>query len=469
MRGEGLCAAAGYSEPADAQLLSNPVSQIRTATVCIDVAGKEPAMPDEIIMPKLSDTMVEGTLLKWFKREGDYVQQGETLFEVETDKAVLEVESSVDGVLTQILVQAGERAPVGAVIAVIGGELQKVVPQKEPLPEEAQKGGQAKKPPELIKEPPQLKVVPHTRGAAEIASARDIHASPAAKSYALSRGIDLARIAGTGGGGMITLKDVRDFQPHPPPTGGAPTPPRRQEAVATPGAASLSTMRKAVAATVSHSKKTIPHFYLSYDIDMSAALTALARLNQSKIDAEKISVNDALIRAAAATLKQYPYLNALYPEQGLFLKPEVNMGIVIGLPDGLIIPVLRRADSLTLEDISRGVKQLREKAEAGKFSSDDLTDGTFTISNLGMLGVSDFAAIIYPPQTAILAVSAVKDTAVVKDGSLAVAKMMRVTISVDHRVVDGITAAHFLRDLKQYLEAGDFEAAEKPCCTVEDD
>jgi pyruvate dehydrogenase E2 component (dihydrolipoamide acetyltransferase) len=425
-------------------------------------------MPEEIIMPKLSDTMVEGTLLKWFKQEGDYVQQGETLFEVETDKAVLEVESSVSGVLTQILVQAGQRAPVGTPIAVIGGEFQKVVPQKEPLPEESPKSAQAKKPPPHAKEPPQLKVVPHTWGTGDLASSKGINASPAAKSYALSRGIDLSRIYGTGSGGMITLKDVRDLRQQPP-AGEAPFPSVQKAAVPIEGTTSLSTMRKAVAATVSHSKRTIPHFYLSYDIEMSAALDQLGLLNQNTSDAEKVTINDVLIKAVATTLKNYPYLNALNPEQGLFLKKEVNIGIVIGLPDGLIIPVLKRADSLTLEDISRGVKKLREKAEAGKFSSDDLTDGTFTISNLGMLGVSDFAAIIYPPQTAILAVSAIKDTPVVRNGSLAAAKSMRVTLSMDHRVVDGIVAAHFLRDLAHYLEKGDFETAEKPCCTVDDD
>jgi pyruvate dehydrogenase E2 component (dihydrolipoamide acetyltransferase) len=431
-------------------------------------ARKETVMPEEIVMPKLSDTMVEGIVLKWFKREGDYVKQGETLFEVETDKAVLEVEASVSGVLTQILVQAGEKVPVGTAIAIVGGELKKVVPQREPLPEEVQKSAQSQKPPAHLKEPPQLKVVPHTREAGEIASARGVHASPAAKSYALGRGIDLAQVTGTGSGGMITLKDVRDFRSHPPP-GQVPVPSAQQELAPAAGSALFSTMRKAVAATVSHSKRTIPHFYLSYDIEMDAALNTLARINQNKNDAEKITVNDAIIKAVATTLKNYPYLNALYPEQGLFLKKEVNMGIVIGLPDGLIIPVLKHADSLTLEDISRGVKKLREKTEAGKFSSEDLLEGTFTISNLGMLGVSDFAAIIYPPQTAILAVSAIKDTPVVKDGALAAAKMMRVTLSMDHRVVDGINAANFLRDLRQCLAKSDFETAEKPCCTVEDD
>lgn len=426
-------------------------------------------MPEEIIMPKLSDTMLEGTVLKWFKQEGDYVRQGETLFEVETDKAVLEVEASVSGELTQILVQAGEKVPVGTVIAIVGGELQKVVPQQEPLPEGAQKTGPAKKTPDQLKETPQLKVVPHHREAGETAPAKAAHASPSAKSYAADRGIDLARVTGTGTGGMITLKDVRDHRAHPPST-APPAPAVLKEAVpSAEGTTSLSTMRKAIAATVSHSKRTIPHFYLSYDIDMSNPLNQLAEMNRNKGDTEKITVNDMIISAAASTLKKYPYLNALYPEQGLLLKKEVNMGIVIGMPEGLIIPVLKHADSLTLEDISRGVKKLREKAEAGKFASDDMTDGTFTISNLGMLGVSDFAAIIYPPQTAILAVSAIKDTPVMKDGSFIPAKIMRVTLSTDHRVVDGIIAANFLRDLKQYLEQSDFEAAEKPCCTVEDD
>jgi pyruvate dehydrogenase E2 component (dihydrolipoamide acetyltransferase) len=425
-------------------------------------------MPEDIIMPKLSDTMLEGTLLKWFKHEGDYIQQGETLFEVETDKAVLEVASSVSGMLTQILVQAGEKVPVGTAIAIVGGELPKVVPQQEPLPEGAQKTGQAKKPPAQHKETPQLKVVPHKKEAGDAAFAGGTHASPAAKSYAAERGIDLSQIAGTGIGGMITLKDVRDYRAHLP-SRETPFPAIPAEPVPAEGTTVLSTMRKAIAATVSHSKRTIPHFYLSYDIDMTTALNRLVELNRNRNDADTITINDVIIKAAAATLKNYPYLNALYPEQRLVLKKEVNMGIVIGLPEGLIIPVLKSADTLTLEDISRGVKKLREKAEAGKFSSDDLTDGTFTISNLGMLGVADFAAIIYPPQTAILAISAIKDTPVLKDGSFIPVKMLRVTLSMDHRVVDGISAANFLRDLTRYLEKSDFETVAKPCCTVEDD
>jgi len=425
-------------------------------------------MPDEITMPKLSDTMEEGTLLKWFKKEGDYIQQGETLFEVETDKAVMEVEAFTSGVLSQILVQEGEKVPVGTPIAFIGSETGKVVPQDELLMQKEQK---ALTPTETalheVTTPPKLKVVP-PKGPPISESADRVTASPAAKIFAQQRGIDIAKIKGTGTGAMITLKDVRNFREHTAVKEGT-LPLTSRETRSTEEITDLSTMRKAIAATVSYSKKNIPHFYVSYEIAMTNVMTQLQELNQKINATDKITINDVIIRAAATTLKNYPYLNALYPEQGLILKKEVNMGIVIGLKEGLIIPVLKNSDTLTLSEISHGVKRLREKAESGKFSADDLTDGTFTISNLGMLGVSDFAAIIYPPQTAILAVSAIKDIPVIKNGDLVPTRVMKVTLSMDHRVVDGINAANFLRDLQKSLETDTLEVMEKPCCTVEDD
>ena len=423
-------------------------------------------MPDEITMPKLSDTMEEGTLLKWFKKEGDYVQQGETLFEVETDKAVMEVDAFTSGILSQILVQEGEKVPVGTPIAIIGDETGKVVPQDEPLIEESHKA-----PPTEISlhevKPPKLTVVPSkAKGTGD--GTESVPVSPAARAFAQQRKINLDQIKGSGSGGMITLKDVRNFREHPVEQERTP-PLVPREPLAHEETTDLSTMRKAIAATVSYSKKNIPHFYVSYEIVMTNVITQLQELNQKKDSTDKITVNDVIIRAASTTLKNYPYLNALYPEQGLILKKEVNMGIVIGLEEGLIIPVLKRSDTLTLQEISHGVKQLREKAESGKFSADDLTDGTFTISNLGMLGVSDFAAIIYPPQTAILAVSAIKDIPVIKNSAVVPTKAMKVTLSMDHRVVDGINAANFLRDLQKSLETDTLETMEKPCCTVEDD
>ena len=426
-------------------------------------------MSEEITMPKLSDTMEEGTLLKWFKKEGDYVQQGEALFEVETDKAVMEVESFVSGILSQIFVQEGEKVPVGTPIAIVGEELGKVVPQGEPLVKSVEKGEEAKKKtvPEMGTAP-KLKVVPAKTERKFIATTEGVNVSPAARSFAQQRGIDITQVEGTGDGGMITLKDIRDFREHKVVKEGT-LPLIQREVLPTAEITELSKMRKAIAATVSYSKQHIPHFYVSYEIDMTKVIKQLEELKQKKEGKEKITINDVIIRAAAATLKNYPYLNAVYPEQGLILKKEVNIGIVLGLPEGLIIPVLKGCDTLTLEEISSGVRNLRDKAESGKFSTDDFTDGTFTISNLGMLGVTDFAAIIYPPQTAILAVSAIKDTPVIKEGSVVPAKLMKVTLSMDHRVVDGINAANFLRDIKKYLETEDLEVMEKPCCIVEDD
>ena len=426
-------------------------------------------MPEEISMPKLSDTMEEGTLIKWYKAEGDYVQKGETLFEVETDKAVLEVEAFVSGVLSQILVQEGDKVPVGTPIAIIGGDIDKVIPQDEPLVEKTPKVQDSKKSPVQDSKPaPKLKIVPPHKKAGPFNVTGDVNASPAARSFAQQRGIDISQLTGTGAGGMITLKDVRDYKESTAVREGT-LPLVQRELQQSEEITSLSKMRKAIAATVSYSKQHIPHFYVSYEIAMTNVLNQLDKLNHNKDPQDKITINDVIIKAVATTLKNFPYLNAIYPEQGLILKKGVNMGIVIGLPEGLIIPVLKNCDKLTIEEISNGVKRLREKAEAGKFSPDDFTDGTFTISNLGMLGVSDFAAIIYPPQTAIMAVSAIKDTPVIKDGAVVPTKIMKVTLSMDHRVVDGINAATFLRDINNYMETESVETIEKPCCTVDDD
>ncbi len=424
-------------------------------------------MPEEITMPKLSDTMEEGTVLKWFKKEGDYVQQGEVLFEVETDKAVMEVESFFSGVISSIFVQEGEKVPVGTLIAMIGGEDKKTVPQSEPLKKDTKKEEEVHASQEKRK-PPKLHVVYQKKEKGVISTIEGVNASPVARSYAKQRGIDLTLIEGTGEGGTITLKDVRAFRERKVVKEDT-LPLIQRETLPSEEITDLSRMRKAIAATVSYSKQRIPHFYVTYEIDMNRITTQLEDLNQKKEGKEKITINDVIIRAAVSTLTHYPYLNAIFPEQGLILKKEINIGVVMALPDGLIIPTLKNCGSLTLEQISIAVRNLRDKAASGKFSSADLTDGTFSISNLGVLGVTDFAAIIYPPQTAILAVGAIKDTPVIKDGSVVPTKIMKVTLSVDHRVVDGITAANFLRDMKKFLETEDLEIMEKPCCTVDDD
>ncbi|MDX1778688.1 MAG: dihydrolipoamide acetyltransferase family protein, partial [Thermodesulfobacteriota bacterium] len=290
-------------------------------------------------MPKLSDTMEEGIIIKWYKAEGDYVQQGETLFEVETDKAVLEVESFVSGVLSQILVPEGEKVPVGTTIAIIGGEINEVVPQDEPLVKEPPKVKDAQQPPVHDKtSTPKLQIVPPKKKPDTLTVVRDVEASPAARNFAKQRGIDLSQITGTGVKGLITLKDVRNYKE--PAAIREETPSLiTRELQPTEEITSLSKMRKAIAATVSYSKRHIPHFYVSYEIAMTNILTQLEKLNQKKVAQNKITINDVIIKAVATILKNYPYLNAIYPEQGLILKKEVNMGIVIGLPEGLIIPV----------------------------------------------------------------------------------------------------------------------------------
>jgi pyruvate dehydrogenase E2 component (dihydrolipoamide acetyltransferase) len=477
--------------------------------------------------------MEEGTILKWFKEEGDYVQKGETLFEVETDKAVMEVEAFSSGVLSSILVQAGEKVSVGTPIAIIGDEEEKSADEQssspkeeetedeetaEPEEKEAEEEQSAEpkekepvgeKPAESVEkkaenrqspEPKEKETAdkkssePEEKKSAEGKKAKaqklqtetkkkkrlskkekdqegavpkeGVNVSPAAKSYAQQRDIDLEQITGTGKKSMITLNDVRNYKEsmgerEPPPSS------LKREMLPEEEITELSNMRKAIASTVSYSKQHIPHFYVTYEIDMSGVVSQLKQSTQS--ESEKFTVNDIIVRAVAATLKDYPYLNAIYPEQGLIVKKEINIGVVMGLPDGLVIPVLKNCDNLNLKEISSGIKALREKAEAGKFSQADFTDGTFSISNLGMLGVTDFAAIVYPPQTGILAVSAIKDTPIIKEGSVVSTKLMKVTLSVDHRVVDGVTAANFLRDLKKYLETEKLTAMEKPCCTVDED
>ncbi|MBW2553856.1 MAG: E3 binding domain-containing protein, partial [Deltaproteobacteria bacterium] len=239
-------------------------------------------MSEEITMPKLSDTMEEGTLLKWFKKEGDYVQQGEALFEVETDKAVMEVESFVSGILSQILVQEGEKAPVGTPIAIIGEELNKVVPQEEPLVKSVEKSEESKG--KTIPEmgtAPKLKVVPPKKDMKVVPTIERVNASPAARSFAQQRGINITLVEGTGDGGMITLKDVRDFREHKAVKEGT-IPLIQRELLPTEKITDLSKMRKAVAATVSYSKQHIPHFYVSYEIDMTKVINQLEELKQKK-------------------------------------------------------------------------------------------------------------------------------------------------------------------------------------------
>ncbi|MEM2479842.1 MAG: dihydrolipoamide acetyltransferase family protein [Candidatus Bathyarchaeia archaeon] len=411
----------------------------------------------EVIMPKLGQTMEKGKILRWLKREGERVEKGEPLLEVETDKAVLEVEARGSGILRKILAREGEVVPVAKVIGYIGEE-------GEPLPLEAPKEVTAET---AAPAPQQITGAPGEIG--ERKPEREIKASPLARKIARERGVDLTQVVGTGPGGRITEKDVLDYlakreaaKPALPPTPApeaAPATLRREAAVVTPEVEEfqvvpISGMRSAIARKMVHSKTTIPHFYISTEVDMTEA----ARLREELIPiieaktGVRLSFTHMLVKAVAVALREYPQLNALCDGENIKISKDVNIGIAVGLEDGLIVPVLRKADSLDLAQIASRTENLITKAREKKLSEEEFTGGTFTISNLGVFDVDSFTAIINPPEVAILAVGRIRDKPVVVNGEIKVRKMMNITLSADHRAVDGLIAARFLGRIKELLE-----------------
>lgn len=400
-------------------------------------------MPIDIVMPKLSDTMEEGKMLKWFKREGDPVEKGEKIFEVETDKADMEVEAFDSGTLAQILVEEGQTAPVGTPIARLAASGEKV--EAAPTPPVA----------ERVEAPAPVEEKPPTPPASEAAPrpivtppplAAGVRASPLARRVAEELGIDLTKVKGTGPEGRITKEDVeRARQEVPSPVAvGAPPGVELEE---------LSPMRKAIAKTVIQSKTEIPHFYVTVAVDMTEAVKLKDNLESSfQAAGKKLTYTHLLVKAAVMDIKEFPAFNWFYRDGKVQKNKDVNIGVAVAVKDGLLIPVIKNCEKLSLEDIADQENQLVVKARSGLLAAGDLTGGTFTISNVGMLDVEHFQAIIYPPQSAILAVSSIKDKPVVKDGQIVVAKMMNVTISVDHRILDGALAAQFLDELKKTLE-----------------
>ena len=383
-------------------------------------------MPIDIVMPKLSDTMEEGKMLKWFKREGDPVEKGEKIFEVETDKADMEVEAFDSGTLAQILVEEGQTAPVGTPIARLAASGEKV--EAAPTPPVAE-GVEAPPPP-----------------------AAGVRASPLARRVAEELGIDLTKVKGTGPEGRITKEDVERARQEVPSAVGVGVPPG-VELAGRGELEELSPMRKAIAKTVIQSKRDIPHFYVTVAVDMTEAVKLKENLESSfQAAGKKLTYTHLIAKAAAMNIKKFPAFNWFYRDGKVQKNKDVNIGVAVAVKDGLLIPVIKNCEKLSLEDIADQENQLVVKARSGLLAAGDLTGGTFTISNVGMLDVEHFQAIIYPPQSAILAVSSIKDKPVVKDGQIVVAKMMNVTISVDHRILDGALAAQFLDELKKTLE-----------------
>ncbi|MCA6074854.1 pyruvate dehydrogenase complex dihydrolipoamide acetyltransferase [Fulvivirga sedimenti] len=418
-----------------------------------------------ITMPKMSDTMTEGTIASWLKKKGDEVKSGDILAEVETDKATMELEAYEDGTLLYVGVEEGNAVPVDDVIAIIGEKgadyetLLKAHKQKsaseektekEPAKEEAvstpaASNGAAKATP--VQQP----AVAQSGGA----SNGRVKASPLAKKMAEDLGYRLDEIPGSGDNGRIVKRDVEQF-----------TPAQAQPAATTSGAAEMaipavvgeerfteeavSQMRKTIAKRLSESKFTAPHFYLTMEINMDKAVEARKSMNEYA--PVKISFNDMVIKAVAAALRQHPDVNSSWLGDKIRYNQHIHIGVAVAVDEGLLVPVIRFADNKSLSHISAEVKQLAEKAHSKKLQPSDWEGNTFTISNLGMFGIEEFTAIINPPDACILAVGGIKQTAVVKDGALVPGNVMKVTLSCDHRVVDGAKGAAFLKTLKGLLE-----------------
>jgi pyruvate dehydrogenase E2 component (dihydrolipoamide acetyltransferase) len=475
-------------------------------------------MSNEITMPKLSDTMEEGKILRWLKHPGDKISPGEAIAEVETDKADMVLEAFEAGVLDQIKLNEGESAPVGAVIAVLksSGSKQsksdtaedmtstmenpaavaaegnsttpkpidirsKGAPKKDTPTAPAAKPSEQKRksiaPAAVVTDGSGSDLQVHPAMAANLSAAptamaappphtdpvvpahhlddddgdgHKLRASPLARRAAEEAGIDISHVRGSGPDGRVTKRDIDNFLREQQlfkfrrlvsPREGAPG--SREE---------LSSMRKTIAKRMAQSKREIPHFYVTVDVDMEDVVRLKASLEATEVSEETVTYNDIIVKACALALGRYPRMNASYVDEGIVIHPNINIGVAVAVEDGLILPVIHNCERLSLLEISRFAHQLVAKASRGGFTSDELSGATFSISNMGMLGIEHFAAVIVPPQAAILAVSAIKDRPVVRNGQLAVGKTMMMTVSCDHRIVDGVVAGRFLQELKRFLE-----------------
>ncbi|MEM9298157.1 MAG: pyruvate dehydrogenase complex dihydrolipoamide acetyltransferase [Bacteroidota bacterium] len=418
-----------------------------------------------ITMPKMSDTMEEGTIASWIKKVGDEVKSGDILAEVETDKATMELEAYEDGNLLYIGVEEGSAVPVDGVIAIIGENgadyeaLLRVQSSSGGKPDPQSEEATIK---DVAKTEQKKEIVPSSNGAAVASTSTTangrIKISPLARKMAEEKGYDIKQINGSGDNGRIVKRDVENFMPSAQPQLSSAPVASSAAPVALPqivgeeqySEESVSQMRKVIAKRLSESKFEAPHFYVTMEINMDKAIEARKSMNE--VAPVKISFNDMVIKAVAAALRQHPKVNSSWLGDKIRYNQHVHIGVAVAVDEGLLVPVVRFADNKPLSHISTEVKQLAEKAHNKQLQPSDWEGNTFTISNLGMFGVEEFTAIINPPDACILAVGGIKQTAVVKDGTLVPGSVMKVTLSSDHRVVDGALAAAFLKTLKDLLE-----------------
>jgi pyruvate dehydrogenase E2 component (dihydrolipoamide acetyltransferase) len=433
----------------------------------------------DVLMPKLSDTMEEGRIIRWLKQRGDRIAIGDILAEVETDKANMELEAFDEGTLAEIRTAEGESAPVGAVIAVLadaGAEASAPDASREAAAPDATPGTPPAKPAaprpaaraEPAAEAPAPPPGPRTPEAAGPA-ARDpesrVRASPLARRIAHERGVALDAIAGTGPGGRIVERDVEQAaaagkEAKRPAQAEAPARPRPVAAVARPAVqevaaqrVELGKMRRTTAKRMAEAKRDIPHFYASSDVGMDECVRLKEGLADLGGEYTGLTYTHLVLKAAGLALRRVPELNASLEDEAVVLHDTVHVGLATATDDGLVVPVVRDCDRQPLAAVAAQVRGLVERARAGKFAADDLRGGTFTVSNLGMYPVSHFAAVVNPPQAAILAVGTVRAVPIVRDGEVVPGHQMTVTLSCDHRIVDGALAGRFLRELVRLLEA----------------
>lgn len=434
-------------------------------------------MAETINMPKLGFDMAEGVLVRWVKNEGENVNKGDVLAEIETDKATVEVESSASGVVRKLLVEAGSVVPVGDPIAVVGSADEKIeeAPAKATEPK-AEKKTDEQAGPELKTEPekaeggeqkPEAKAeekpaapakpepTPPPQAAAPVQEG-PIKASPLAKKIARDNKVDLSSLQGTGPGGRVVRKDVEAAL-----AGGQQAAPSRQPAAVSTQPVVVSAedqtvqttkLRQAIGRRLVEAKQTIPHFYVTHEYKMDALMAMRKQANEYLPDNEKLSVNDFILKAVALTLRQFPNLNATIKGNEVIQFGHVNVGVAVTVPGGLMTVVVKDTDQKSMRQISGEVKAMAGRAREGKVKPDDVDGSTFSTSNLGMYDVEDFIAIINPPEAAILAISSAREVPVVDNGQVKPGWRMKATISVDHRVSDGAEAAQFMQKLAEFLE-----------------
>ncbi|MCH2276796.1 MULTISPECIES: pyruvate dehydrogenase complex dihydrolipoamide acetyltransferase [Thalassospira] len=431
-------------------------------------------MPVKILMPALSPTMTEGTLAKWLVKEGDTVESGDVIAEIETDKATMEVEAVDEGKIGKILVSEGsEGVAVNEVIALLLEEGEDASALDGADTSAASTGGAAPAAEAPKQEEESKSDAAPAKGqapAAPVSGGDRVKASPLARRIAANEGVDLGKVEGSGPRGRVVKRDVEAAMSSKPADKAAASAPAADKPAATPQAPAASgwnpdltglpeyeeipnsSMRKVIARRLTQSKQQVPHFYLTVDCELDNLLATRKQLNEKAGEGVKVSVNDFVIRAASIALKRVPAANAVWTDAAILQCKQQDISVAVAIDGGLITPVIRNAGGKGLAEISTEMKALAGKAREGKLKPEEFQGGTFSVSNLGMFGIKEFSAIINPPQGCILAVGAGEQRAVVKDGALAIATVMSCTLSVDHRVVDGAVGAEFMAEFKKLIE-----------------